>query len=73
MPVKDVDGGLVWRGYNPSMFGYKQLQSKPFYFGGSQVPTYGEMKGSGMSIPVMPRRDIRQRNVMKLPMIRKLN
>jgi hypothetical protein len=55
------------------MFGYKQLQSKPFYFGGSQVPTHGEMKGSGMSIPVMPRRDIRQRNVMKLPMIRKLN
>jgi hypothetical protein len=72
MPVKDVDGGLVWQGYNPSMFGYKQFQSKPFYFGGSKVPIEIGMKGSGISIPVIPKRDIRQRQVKKLPMIRKL-
>lgn len=35
MPVKDVDNGMVWTGYNPSQW----TQSKPqnstvFYFGG---------------------------------------
>ncbi len=72
MPVKDVDGGMVWQGYNPATFGYKQPHERPFYFGGSQVPLEVGMKGSGMSapIPVRPRRDI-LRQVKKLPMMRK--
>lgn len=43
MPIKDVDGGLVWQGYSPSLFEHRtlpkeQMASNPFYFGGSQVP-----------------------------------
>jgi hypothetical protein len=43
MPIKDVDGGLVWQGYFPAMFkGARALPketdcSEPFRFGGSQV------------------------------------
>lgn len=45
MPIKDVDGGLVWTGYFPAiMKGARALPketyvSKPFGFGGSQVKT----------------------------------
>lgn len=42
MPVKDVDGGLVWNNYNYHIATGKlpkdQYASLPFYFGGSQVP-----------------------------------
>jgi len=43
MPIKDIDGGLVWRGYYPAVIkGAKALPkdtyvSEPFYFGGSNV------------------------------------
>ena len=45
MPIKDVDGGLVWTGYFPAIFkGARALPketyvSEPFRFGGSQVKT----------------------------------
>jgi hypothetical protein len=75
MPVKDVDGGMVWQGYNPATFGYKQPHEKPFYFGGSQVPLEVGMKGSGMAAPIpsvvaQPKRSV-LRQVKKLPMMRK--
>lgn len=74
MPVKDVDGGIIWQGYNPATFGYKQPQEKPFYFGGSQVPIGIDPVTAGGSleipVPVRPRRDI-LRQVKKLPMMRK--
>lgn len=47
MPVKDVDGGLVWRGYSPSVYAksIKNTQPiKPFYFGGSWSPIYVKTK-----------------------------
>lgn len=43
MPIKDIDGGLVWNGYYPAVIkGAKALPkdtyvSEPFYFGGSNV------------------------------------
>lgn len=41
MPIKDVDAGLVWTGYQPTPFKtpkhFKQPE-KPFYQGGSEVP-----------------------------------
>ena len=44
MPIKDIDGGLVFQGYNPSVLNHTtpkdQYVSKPFYFGGSNVRTY---------------------------------
>jgi len=45
MPIKDVDGGLVWNGYFPAVIkGARALPketyvSEPFGFGGSQVKT----------------------------------
>ncbi len=47
MPVKDVDGGLVWAGYFPAVVSVKGAKalpkdtysSVPFGFGGSQVKT----------------------------------
>jgi len=42
MPVKDVDGGLTFQGFNPRILTDKlprdQYVSKPFYFGGAQAP-----------------------------------
>ncbi len=45
MPVKDVDGGLVWAGYFPAVIKSAKALPKdtyssvPFGFGGSQVKT----------------------------------
>lgn len=50
MPIRDLDGGLVWAGYNPSIFSQKTpaTQQQPFYFAGSQVPlSVGTMAGKG--------------------------
>ena len=45
MPIKDPDGGLVWQGYDPRLIAGNlpsdQTATRPFYFGGSQVPTKG--------------------------------
>jgi len=44
MPVKDVDGGLVWRGYSPrtitDRLPAEEYVSVPFRFGGSNVRSY---------------------------------
>ena len=44
MPVKDVDGGLVWQGYNPSVLNHTTPKntyvSKPFFFGGANIRSY---------------------------------
>lgn len=75
MPVKDVDGGLVWQGYDPRLFTGKLPQDKyvekPFYFGGSQVPTdlglpKNSYSGTGMSCS-----QCKMRAIKKLPNIRK--
>ena len=75
MPVKDVDGGLVWDGYSPRIFTGRlpkeQYVSKPFFFGGSQVPTDlglspRSYSGTGMTCP-----SCKTRVVKKLPSIRK--
>lgn len=68
MPVPDIDGGIIFQGYNPRILtGRLPARSpKPFYFGGSQVPSSlglpeSSYSGSGMSMRV----------VKKLPFIRK--
>ena len=72
MPIKDVDGGLVWNNYNPSIFGQKMPHTeKKFYFGGSQVPTElgltkQQYDGTGMS-----KCACRLKSVKKLPHLRK--
>ena len=81
MPVKDVDGGLVWDGYNPRLFTDKlpkeQYVAKPFYFGGSQVPesiglddTNLDIQGSGIYkktdfIPLIKGKGIQKTTVNK--------
>lgn len=50
MPVKDVDGGLFFQGYNPSVLkGVKSVPKDaytavPFYFGGSNIRSYYTIK-----------------------------
>jgi hypothetical protein len=75
MPVKDIDGGLVWQNYNPRMFGDRlpadKYVSLPFYFGGSNIPTdlglsKSQYSGSGMTCSAC-----RLKSVKKLPIIRK--
>jgi hypothetical protein len=75
MPVKDVDAGLIWQNYNPRMFRDRlpadQSVSKPFFFGGSQIPTdlglsKSQYSGSGMTCSAC-----RLKSVKKLPNIRK--
>lgn len=78
MPVYDVDGGLVWRGYDPRLFSKplpkEQYISKPFYFGGSQVPVFysKSMQGTGMmastQMPTaIPELKIESKSKIKLP------
>ena len=75
MPVKDVDGGLVWQGYDPRLFTGRlpqdQYVSKPFYFGGSQVPTDLGMSPQSYSGSGMMSRHPKLRGVKKLPSMRK--
>lgn len=75
MPVKDVDGGLVWQNYNPRMFGDRlpvdKYVEKPFYFGGSNIPTELGMSKSQYSGSGMTCSACRLRSVKKLPSIRK--
>lgn len=46
MPVKDIDGGLSFQGYNPAVLkGVKAIpketyNSVPFYFGGANIRSY---------------------------------
>jgi hypothetical protein len=62
MPVLDVDGGLIFQGYNPRILtGRLPAQEKPFFFGGSQIPSSLGLTKSGMTT----------RLVKKLPFIRK--
>jgi hypothetical protein len=40
MSIVDLDGGLVFQGYNPRILTDRlPREQPPFYFGGSQVPT----------------------------------
>ena len=81
MPVKDVDGGLVWQNYNPRMFNDRlpkeQYASKPFYFGGSEVPVAlnaPQMSSQGGSIAAPTQGMLKKpimRGIMKLPGMRK--
>lgn len=75
MPVKDVDGGLNWRGYDPRLFTgrlpHDQYVSKPFYFGGSQVPTNLGMPPSSYSGSGMMSKKPILSKVKKLPLMRK--
>lgn len=73
MPIKDVDGGIIWQGYNPHILSgqmpKEQYISKPFYFGGSNIPTdlgltKSSYSGSGI-------KNIRTQVVKKLPLLRK--
>lgn len=69
MPLKDVDGGLVWQGYNPRLFNDRlPKEARPFYFGGSQVPIeLGKTtSGSGFALSYRPK----TKKVMKLPSMR---
>lgn len=75
MPVKDIDGGLPWNGYNPRLFSGKlpdeQYVSKPFYFGGSQVPSELGLSKSEYSGTGVTKCSCRLRKLRKLPNIRK--
>lgn len=73
MPLKDIDGGLVWQGYNPHILSGRlpkeQYVAKPFYFGGSNIPTdlglpKSSYSGSGMKVSTT-------QVVKKLPHLRK--
>lgn len=71
MPVKDVDGGLVWQGYNPSVLTNKTpKQEKQFYFGGSQVPT-ADLSLPLNSLPQPKYHKTKMSVVKKLPSLRK--
>lgn len=77
MPVKDVDGGLIWKGYNPRLFDDKlpkeQYVSRPFYFGGSQVPvSLGSVQGGTIASATqgMLKKPM-MRGIKKLPSMRK--
>ena len=79
MPVKDTDGGLVWNNYSPRLFNDRlpkeQYVSKPFYFGGSQVPVdlgapQLSSQGGALAGAGMPKQTI-TRGIKKLPSIRK--
>lgn len=56
MPVKDVDGGLVFQGFSPrtltDRLPKETYTSVPFRFGGSNVRTYvpttPALRGAGM-------------------------
>lgn len=75
MPIKDIDGGLVWQGYNPRLFNDKlpqeQYVSKPFYFGQSQVPTSLGLSKSQYSGTGITKCSCRLKKLRKLPNIRK--
>lgn len=74
MPTPDVDQGIIWQGYNPDVLkGARalpkdQTATKPFYFGGSEVPT-------DLGISKQPTQQLKQplalQKVYKLPSIRK--
>ena len=76
MPVRDVDSGMIWQGYNPSIITHQQApEPYKFYFGGSQVPTADlgiEVGRIGMRKPVVPRvRKTMTGVIRKLPSVRK--
>ena len=80
MPVKDVDGGIIWRGYNPRILSERlpkeQYVSKPFYFGGSNVPTdlglpKSSYSGTGMSVSTTEYRYSGKQTRPKFPLLRK--
>jgi hypothetical protein len=62
MPVLDVDGGLTFQGYNPRILtGRLPAREKPFFFGGSQIPSSLGLSKSEITTKVSK----------KLPFIRK--
>jgi hypothetical protein len=75
MPVKDVDGGLIWNNYNPRMFGDKipadKYVEKPFFFGGSQVPYQLGLSKTQYSGTSMTNCACRLKSVKKIPNLRK--
>lgn len=81
MPVRDPDSGLVWNGYSPRMFNDRlpkeQYVSRPFYFGGSQVPVdlgVPKMSAQGGAIAAATQGMLKKpitRGIQKLPSIRK--
>jgi hypothetical protein len=74
MPTFDVDGGLNYQNYNPKILSGRQQReqyvSKPFYFGGSQVPNDLNMSQASSGSGMMSRKHI-LRKLFKLPNIRK--
>ena len=71
MPTFDVDGSMIWQNYNPRIItGKLPIESnRPFYFGGSQVPsalglTPMEYSGTGF---LNSANKIKTRVVKKLP------
>lgn len=81
MPIKDVDGGLNWQGYDPRLFGDKlpqdQYATNRFYFGGSQVPTdlnapkmSSNMTGQGIASATHGAFRPMLRSIKKLPNMR---
>jgi hypothetical protein len=71
MPVFDPDGYMIWQHYNPRIITGRlpPKSDKPFYFGGSQVPSSlglnpMEYSGTGLLDSV---NKIKTRVVKKLP------
>lgn len=71
MPTFDVDGYMIWQNYNPRIISGRlpQESTKPFYFGGSQVPSalsLSPMEYSGTGI-MNTAHSIKTKVVKKLP------
>lgn len=73
MPVADPDGGLIFQGYDVGVLkGAKalpmdQTATKPFYFGGSEVPV-----DLGIAKPIGGTKQFHMlQKVHKLPSVRK--
>lgn len=80
MPVRDTDGGLIWNGYNPRLFNDRlpkeQYVSRPFFFGGSQVPielNAPQLSSQGGAVAAATRGSFRphMRKVATMPIMRK--
>lgn len=70
MPIRDVDGGLNFQGFNPRIITGKvakdQSVSKPFYQGGSEVPEYTNLGLSSNNTTKNLTKNISTRVIKKL-------
>jgi hypothetical protein len=80
MPVKDIDGGLNFQFYSPRLFNDRlpkeQYVSRPFFFGGSQVPielNAPQLSSQGGAVAAATRGSFRphMRKVATMPIMRK--